>query len=238
MLPRGALDDAVPDDRWLHEATGNAGASLERAWRRAALVVWPRSRTLTILAGAGIGGAVAWLAERIERDGDGADIARLASEVVGIWPAYRPDRDEPSRARMLGLLPAVGDGECLSRFLFDVVVPDYTGAENGELPAAIEAVGPETGTRFLTALVDARLWRRPEELLALLRRLEDEGGATAPPLAWSGTPCGRSCTRFPRRRPGGRPIRRPTRKTARHGTAAGSRNKRCATCSCSDCAAI
>ena len=183
LLPRGALDDAVPDDRWLHEATGNAGASLERAWRRAALVVWPRSRTLTILAGAGIGGAVAWLAERIERDGDGADIARLASEVVGIWPAYRPDRDEPSRARMLGLLPAVGDGECLSRFLFDVVVPDYTGAENGELPAAIEAVGPETGTRFLIALVDARLWRRPEELLALLRRLEDEGGASVGPSA-------------------------------------------------------
>ena len=183
MLPRGALDDAVPDDRWLHEATGNAGASLERAWRRAALVVWPRSRTLAILAGAGIGGAVAWLAERIERDGDGADIARLASEVVGIWPAYRPDRDEASRARMLGLLPAVGDGECLSRFLLDVVVPDYTGVENGELPAAIEAVGPETGTRFLTALVDARFWRKPEELLALLRRLEDEGGASVGPSA-------------------------------------------------------
>ena len=177
LLPRGALDGAVPDDRWLHEATGNAGASLERAWRRAALVLWPRSRTLTILAGAGIGGAVAWLAERIGQGGDSADIARLASEVVGIWPAVSPDRDEPSRVRMLGLLTSVGDGECLSRFLFDVVAPDYTGGENGELPAAMEAVGPEIATRFLAALVDARFWRRPEELLALLRRLEDEGGA-------------------------------------------------------------
>ncbi len=179
LLPRGALDDAVPDGRWLHEATGNAGVSLERAWRRAALVLWPRSRTLTVLAGAGIGGAVAWLAERIEREGDGGDIVPLASEVVGLWPSGSPDRDEPSRVRMLGLLPAVGDGDCLSRFLFDVVVPDYTGGENGELPAAMETVGPETGTRFLIALVDARFWRRPEEILALFRSLEDQNGSSA-----------------------------------------------------------
>ena len=178
LLPGGALDGAAPDENWVNEATGNEGVSLERAWRRAALVLWPRSRTLAILAGAGIGGAVAWLAERIERDGNGAEIARLESEAVELWPTGSPDRDEPSRVRMLGLLSAMGDGDCLSRFLLDAVVPDYTGGENGELPAAMKAVGPATGTRFLTALVDARFWRRPEELLALLRRLEDEGGAS------------------------------------------------------------
>ena len=61
LLPRGALDHAVPDEQRLHEATGNEGVSLERAYRHAALVLWPRSRTLAILAGAGIGGAVAAL---------------------------------------------------------------------------------------------------------------------------------------------------------------------------------
>ena len=102
----------------------------------------------------------------------------VTSSIVGIWPTGEPDRDEPSRVRMLGLLSAMGESDCLSRFLFDAVVPDYTGGENGELPAAMEAVGPEIGTRFLIALVDARFWRRPEDLLALLRRLEDEGGAS------------------------------------------------------------
>ena len=181
LLPRGALDGAAPDRRWVHEATGNAGVSLERAWRRAALVLWPRSRTLAILAAAGIGGAVAWLAERVERSGDGADpdIARVASDLVGIWPAGWPDRDERSRTRMLRLLSAVGESDCLSRFLLDAVVSDYTGAENGDLPAAMEAVGPEVACRFLLALIDARFWQRPEEILALLRRLEERERASA-----------------------------------------------------------
>ena len=179
LLPRGALDEAVPDEKWLHEATGNAGVSLERAWRRAALVLWPRSRTLAILAGPGIGGAAAWLAERIERGGTGANIAHLASEIVGIWPAGRPARDEESRTRMLGLLAAVGEAECLSRFLLDVVVPDYAGGENGELPAAMAAAGPEVSARFLAALVDAGFGVRPGQVLALLRRLDDERDASA-----------------------------------------------------------
>ena len=174
LLPRGALDDAVPDEKWLHEATGNEGVSRERAWRRAALILWPRPRTLAILAGPGIGGAIAWLAERIERGGSGADIVRLASEIVGIWPTGWPARDEENRARMLGLLTAAGDRECLSRFLLQVIVPDYTGGENGELPAAMAAVGPEVSARFLAALVDAAFGPRPGQVLALLRRLDDE----------------------------------------------------------------
>jgi len=179
LLPRGALDGAVPDENWLHEATGNEGASLERAWRRAALVLWPRPRTLAILAGPGIGGAVAWLAERLEQGGSGTDTVRLASEIISIWPAGWPSRDEQSRTRMLGLLSAVGDSECLSHFLLEVVLPDYTGGENGELPVAMEAAGQAVSARFLAALVDAAFGLRPGQVLALLRRLDDERVAAA-----------------------------------------------------------
>ena len=73
LLPRGALDDAEPDEQLLHEASGNEGVSLERAYRRAALVMWPRSRTLDIVAGAGIDGAVAWVAAELDRNGGRAD---------------------------------------------------------------------------------------------------------------------------------------------------------------------
>ena len=175
LLPRGALDDAAPDEQWLHEATGNEGVSLERAWHHAALVLWPRSRTLAILAEAGIGGAVAWVAELLDRNGGcaDADTGRLASELVDIWPAGRSGRNEESRARMLGLLTAVRDRECLSRFLRKVILPDYTGGENENLVAAIDAVGPEAAEGFLLALVDAQTGRRPAEVLALLRRLAD-----------------------------------------------------------------
>ena len=176
LLPRGALDHAAPDERRLHEASGNEGVSLERAWRHAALVLWPRSRTLAILAGAGIAGAVDWVAERFDRSGGRADanIGRLASELVDIWPKQRTDRDGWGRARMLGLLSVLGDGKCLSRFLREVVLSHYTGGENEELAAALDAVGPETAGEFLLALVDARFRQRPAEILTLLRRLADE----------------------------------------------------------------
>jgi hypothetical protein len=40
LLPRGALDGADPEEQRLREATGNEGVTLERTYRRAALVAW------------------------------------------------------------------------------------------------------------------------------------------------------------------------------------------------------
>ena len=181
LLPRGALDHAVPDDQRLHEASGNEGVSLERAWRHAALVLWPRSRTLAILAGAGIGGAVAWVAAELDRNTGVADarIRRLASELVDMWPSGRAGHNKESRTRMLGLLSGVGDKACISRFLHEVVLSHYTGSENEDLSTAMERVGPKAAGQFLLALVDAHFTQRPKETLALLRRVGEKRGKSA-----------------------------------------------------------
>ena len=181
LLPRGALDQAVPDEQRLHEASGNEGVSLERAWRHAALVLWPRSRTLAIVAGAGIGGAVAWVAAELDRNAGVADasIKRLASKLIDMWPSGRVGHDKQSRAGMLGLLSGVGDRTCISRFLHEVVLSHYTGSENEDLPAAMELAGPKAAGQFLLALVDAHFTQRPKETLALLRRLGEERGRSA-----------------------------------------------------------
>ena len=181
LLARGALDHAVPDDQRLHEASGNEGVSLERAWHHAALVIWPRSRTLAILAGAGIGGAVAWVAAELDRNTGVADarIRRLASELVDMWPSGRAGHNKESRTRMLGLLSGVGDKACISRFLHEVVLSHYTGSENEDLSAAMERVGPKSAGQFLLALVDAHFTQRPKETLALLRRVGEKRGKSA-----------------------------------------------------------
>ena len=74
---------------------------------------------------------------------------------------------------MLGLLTTVRDRECLSRFLHEVILPGYTGGENENLVAAIDAVGPETAEGFLLALVDTQFGLRPAVVLGLLRQLAD-----------------------------------------------------------------
>lgn len=43
LLPAGALDDEKPDAQRVTEATGNEGASFERSYHRAALVIWRRA---------------------------------------------------------------------------------------------------------------------------------------------------------------------------------------------------
>ena len=181
LLPRGALDHAVPDEQRLHEASGNEGVSLERAYRHAALVLWPRSRTLTILAGSGIGGAVAWLAAELDRNAGIADtrIRRFASELVDMWPAGRSGHDKESRTRMLGLLSGVGDKACISRFLHEVILSHYTGSENEDLPASLALVGPKAAGQVLLALVDTHFTQRPKETLDLLRRLREARGKSA-----------------------------------------------------------
>ena len=116
LLPRGALDDVPPDDQWVHEASGNAGVSIERAYRRTALAVWPRSRTVTILGRSDIAGAVAWVASQLDRNEGDADapdesderIRKLTGRLIDFWPTGRDDKDGQGRSAMLRLLCTTG----------------------------------------------------------------------------------------------------------------------------------
>jgi predicted 2-oxoglutarate/Fe(II)-dependent dioxygenase YbiX len=53
VSPPDALEEMEPDEEHFQEATGNEGASFERTYRRAALVLWPRGRRLAVINQAG-----------------------------------------------------------------------------------------------------------------------------------------------------------------------------------------
>ena len=179
LLPRGALDDVPPDEQWVHEASGNAGVSVERAYRRTALVAWPRSRTLAILARADIAGAVAWAASELDRNAGSADapdesderIRELTTRLIDAWPTGRHDEDAQGRSAMLRLLRTTGDEDQAARFLQEVVLARYDGSENEALAVIVDMIGPAAARRFLLDLVGAQLRRRPTDSLALLRCL-------------------------------------------------------------------
>jgi predicted 2-oxoglutarate/Fe(II)-dependent dioxygenase YbiX len=61
VSPPDALEDMKPDEEHFHEATGNEGASFERTYRRAALVLWPRRRRLAVINQAGPGATLPYL---------------------------------------------------------------------------------------------------------------------------------------------------------------------------------
>ena len=175
LLPRGALDDAPPDEQRVHEASGNEGVSVERAYHRAALVLWPRSKALEIVARSDIAGAVAWVADELDRlrDTGGGRVRELLSRLIGIWPTAPYDEDAEGRALMLRLLHSTGDENRAARFLRKVVLKRYDGSENEPLAVVVDMVGPSAARRFLTELAAAHLRRRPTATLALVRCLDE-----------------------------------------------------------------
>ena len=178
LLPAHALDDAEPDERRLHEASGNEGVSLERSYRRAAVVIWPRSRTLDVIASAGIDGAIEWVAAQFATDGTTSPdhVFALAKRLVRIWshdPYGREEDATRSRVRMLDLLAQVGNRDLTLLFLREVALSHYSGGENQSLLAALAAVGPETSRQYLPDFLDAHFVRLPDQTLALLRKVEE-----------------------------------------------------------------
>ena len=88
VLPAGALDDEAPDEQRLLEASGNEGVSFERAYHRAALVVWPRSQFIDVLLQTGVHAALPYLEARTAvtcSDIDRQAIHAEALRVVKTW---------------------------------------------------------------------------------------------------------------------------------------------------------
>ena len=182
LMPAGQLDPERPDSQRLLEASGNEGATIERFYRRAALVVWPKADSPRLLAQAGAGSLAAFLAGEWQRASEGAPtcgpIRDLASQVVDLWPSCDSHRRqsegdswEGHSARTLELLCSIGNREAAARFLGDVVLPNYDGEMNGALVTAAAEMGVGEMREFLCTLVTSSLSRRTEGVVDLTSQL-------------------------------------------------------------------
>jgi hypothetical protein len=95
VAPPDALEDMEPDEEHFREATGNEGASFERTYRRAALVLWPRHRRLAAINQAGPGATLPYLESLAARwidDGARSDSPlwteahELSGHMLETWP--------------------------------------------------------------------------------------------------------------------------------------------------------
>lgn len=194
LLPAGALADEKPDVQRLMEASGNEGASFERSYHRAALVIWRRERYAEVLLQAGVAAVLPYLKERIEACGEkgsppGArnEAVSLARLLVNAWkdaPEYtcgqqarRPDK----RDGMLRLLIELGDAALLEKFIAEAVTRDYDGSENAALVPGARLLGAEKAGRILSELVHRHMRLFHGHCVALLRALASGCAASANP---------------------------------------------------------
>ena len=185
LMPTGRLDPERPDSQRLLEASGNEGATIERFYRRAALVVWPKADSARLLAQAGVGSLAAFLAGEWQRASEGAPtcvpIRDLATQVVEFWPSCESHRRrsegdswEGYSARTLELLCSIGNREASARFLSDVVLTNFDGEMNGALVTAAAELGVGEMREFLGALAESRTSHWTEDIVDLASRLCDK----------------------------------------------------------------
>ena len=157
--PPDACDDLAPDEEHFHEATGNEGASFERTYRRAALVLWPSDRIFAVLSQAGLPVTLPYLDDLTRRWVDSAgdrqsslwrEAHDLAGHMLAQWPTqdWYPRKDKaPSNAtRMLTLLTQLDDTALIERFLTEVTAAGrYDKGDNAAILAALDRLPPPPG---------------------------------------------------------------------------------------------
>jgi len=172
--PPEAFEDLEPDEEYFREATGNEGASFERTYRRAALVLWPHDRLLAVINQAGLRVTLPYftdLAERWETSGEDhqppsedsplwRQAHDLSAHMVAAWPTEywhpRRDNEATSTGQMLTLLVRLKDVANLELFL--AAIADRGGFDLGDTAAIVDAVhllAPERAASVTTRLVTA-----------------------------------------------------------------------------------
>ncbi|HEX8199509.1 MAG TPA: hypothetical protein VF590_03415, partial [Isosphaeraceae bacterium] len=161
-LPIGTLDveedelldperlTAVVSEEEFEGYTGNAGMTLDRWYRHAAIVLWPERRHFEILCDRDSRAVVPVLAQMVTRwrqseaeDKDAAAIkARcidLAAAIIARWsenPYHRADPKDPVSGDLTSALTALDDPGLIGRFLGDVLVKDAS-VDPGKTLAAV-----------------------------------------------------------------------------------------------------
>ncbi len=107
FCPPDAWEDIEPGDISFHEATGNEGASFERSYSHAALVIWPQAGYFAIINQAGMDSVLPvlhdfyqrWITENQNQDSSlWQDAHTLAAYILRDWvPEYLDQSPQHSR---------------------------------------------------------------------------------------------------------------------------------------------
>ena len=167
LSPPDAFDGLEPDELDFQEATGNEGASFDRLYQRAALVLWPRSHRVAVLAQGGLEATVPFLGElarQWQASGAGREAPAwreahaLAVQIRRDWPATVWGRQHASgagqAAAFLAHLGMLDDGEVIDAFLAEQTATGaYSQHDNEALATVLGRLPPARAGELLTAIV-------------------------------------------------------------------------------------
>ncbi len=178
------FEDIEPD---FEEATGNEGASYERTYQGAALVLWPRVHRALVLVDAGLSVSVPYLTDLIERwrvagavssDTTWRQAHELALAIRDAWPSERWRAQDANKAgygaALLSALNALGDASAAAEFVVErMATGAYDQADNAQLVELLGRVNAARASELLAAVAKGNARVAPEACAALLAHSVD-----------------------------------------------------------------
>lgn len=168
LLPHGALDGEPPDEINFHASTGNEGASFDRAYLRAALVLWPKDNAIPIALEGGPGVMTALLHHRAAQGApeDPEALEILADRILESLQEqthynleWVPD--------FIDALKTLGFTDALRAFWESALLERYRGRWNESLAASLEVFYPQDRLDLLNPLLQRYACCLPLDCLAL-----------------------------------------------------------------------
>lgn len=189
IVSKTPLNDGAPDDEEYEGFTGNAGMTLERWYRRAAIVIWPRDKHFAVLCAAGTDAAIGGLQSLVnrlkrmstaKRERQRQECLAFAAEIIDSWQAsHSASWDETNtldRSVFVQLLQELDDPDLVRRFLSQVMVADGGIRLDRSFGRFARQHGWESFEFALTSVIKATTTvtlNRNAELLATLCLLRD-----------------------------------------------------------------
>jgi predicted 2-oxoglutarate/Fe(II)-dependent dioxygenase YbiX len=181
--PPDAVADLTPDEQHFREATGNEGASFERTYQRAVLVLWPRKRYYAVLSQAGQETTLPLLEELVQTWTEAGAVPQsaswqeahdLAGHILARWsgntrPSY--GNKVSQTGTVLDLLTRLDDTALITSFLTDSnVLEASTPADIDAVIRALACLPAKQRATLITRMITSRAKRALEPCAIFIGR--------------------------------------------------------------------
>jgi predicted 2-oxoglutarate/Fe(II)-dependent dioxygenase YbiX len=170
LCPPDAFDGLEPDELHFQEATGNEGASFDRTYQRAGLILWPSVRRLAVLNQAGLSVTLPYLDELTQywvEDGEDPESPlwqeahELAGHMLRTWSQNNGHSALMSHtSQMLTLLNQLWDVTSIDCFLSDLSATGvYNKGDNEALIQATALLSSERSAELIERIIAGNVAR-------------------------------------------------------------------------------
>lgn len=168
VVSKESLED-WPREQSISEATGNAGATLERWYRRTCIVIWEKANVFAVLAKEGPSVAMPTLMKLIEetpKSNESAECRAAAATVLEYWRPFRNNgytpgennKSIPSTVNFANALAKIGDVALTKTFITKVLAVECSGGEGPYLVRLFDQSGWKPFRATLSVILTKARW--------------------------------------------------------------------------------